>query len=111
MEVGMTRQDPDFGGVVYDEQADGTMAERKDGSTAPVYPPEDEKMTLEQLIEGYTINGAKQLGIDDRVGSIETGKEADFLVLSENLFETDPYRLHDVVPERVYIKGKLQSLL
>ena len=111
MEVGMTRQDPDFGSVVYDEQADGTRLERKDGSTAPVYPPEDEKMTLGQLIEGYTINGAKQLGIDDRVGSIETGKDADFLVLGENLFETDPYRLHDVVPERVYIKGKLQSVL
>ena len=82
-----------------------------DARTAAVYPPEDERMTLEQLIEGYTIAGARQLGIDDRIGSIEEGKEADFLVLEENLFELDPYRLHDVVPERVYIKGKLQSIV
>ena len=68
-------------------------------------------MTLEQLIEGYTLSGAKQLGLEEQLGSIETGKDADFLVLCENLFEVDPYRLHDVVPERVYIKGKLQSIV
>jgi len=68
-------------------------------------------MTMEQLVEGYTLNGAKQLGIEDQIGSIEVGKDADYLVLGENLFEVDPYRLHDVVPERVYIKGKLQSIL
>ena len=103
MEVGVTRQDPDYG----EADADG----RKNGQTAPVYAPAAERMTLEQMIEGYTINGARQLGIDDRIGSIEAGKDADFLVLSEDLFAMDPYRLHDVVPERVYIKGKLQSVL
>ena len=103
MEVGRTRQDPDFGQPLEDG--------RKDGSTAPVYPPADERLAMEQLIEGYTLNGAKQLGIEDQIGSIEVGKDADYLVLSENLFEVDPYRLHDVVPERVYIKGKLQSIL
>ena len=103
MEVGLTRQDPDFGQQLVDG--------RKDGSTAPVYPPADECMTMEQLVEGYTLNGAKQLGIEDQIGSIEVGKDADYLVLGENLFEVDPYRLHDVVPERVYIKGKLQSIL
>ena len=103
MEVGLTRQDPEFG----EARADGG----RDASTAPVYPPAEERMTLEQLIEGYTLNGAKQLGIEDQTGSIEIGKDADFLVLGENLFEVDPYRLHDVVPERVYIKGKLQSIV
>jgi predicted amidohydrolase YtcJ len=103
MEVGMTRQDPDFGEPLEDGAPDGR--------TAPIYPPVDERLTLSQLIKGYTINGAKQLGIDDRLGSIETGKDADFLVLSENLFEVDPYRLHEVVPERVYIKGKVQSIV
>ena len=103
MEVGMTRQDPDFG----EPLEDGTL----DGRTAPIYPPVDERLTLSQLIKGYTINGAKQLGIDDRLGSIETGKDADFLVLTENLFEVDPYRLHEVIPDRVYIKGKVQSIV
>ena len=101
--MGLTLQDPDYGST----RPDGG----KDGSTAPVYPPTEERLTLEQLIEGYTINGARQLGIDDQVGSIETGKDADFLVLGEDLFETDPCRLHEVVPERVYIRGRVQSIL
>jgi len=99
MEVGMTRQDPDYGTVP------------PDGRTAPVYPPAEERLTLAQLIEGYTMGGARQLGIDDQVGSIEAGKDADFLVLGEDPFKMDPYRIHDIVPERVYIKGKLQSVL
>lgn len=98
MEVGHTRQEPYYGTV----RADG----RLDGSAAPVYPPAEEVLDIEQCIEGYTINGAKQLGIDDRIGSIETGKDADFLVLAENLFEMDKYGIHDVVPDTVVIKGK-----
>lgn len=32
-------------------------------------------MSIEEMLPGYTINGAKQLGIDDTKGSIETGKD------------------------------------
>ena len=53
-------------------------------------PPLDEVLTLEEAIRGYTINGAIQLGIEDQVGSIEVGKKADLILLSQNLFEIDP---------------------
>lgn len=39
------------------------------------------------MIDAYTINGAYLMGLDDRQGSIETGKRADFVVLDRNLFE------------------------
>ena len=32
------------------------------------------------MILGYTINGAKQLGIEDTKGSVEVGKDADYIV-------------------------------
>jgi predicted amidohydrolase YtcJ len=62
---------------------------------APVLPPVSERLSLEELIRGYTLSGAYQLRMDDRIGSIQTGKEADLVVLNENLFKMDRYDIHN----------------
>ncbi len=69
--------------------------------------PESEKLPLPLLIKGYTINGARQLRMEDHVGSIEVGKLADLVVLEQNLFEADPYDLHTVKPIAVIMEGEL----
>ncbi|HZD58457.1 MAG TPA: amidohydrolase [Anaerolineales bacterium] len=43
-----------------------------------------EAVTAEQILEMLTINGARVLGIEDQVGSLETGKRADILVIDFN---------------------------
>ena len=63
-------------------------------------------MTVEESIICYTINNAKQLGIDDAKGSIEIGKDADYLVFKENLPTRDPEGLNQVLPEEFYLEGK-----
>lgn len=60
------------------------------GSVDRSLPPVDQVLTVKECIEAYTINGAKMLGIADKVGSIEVGKKADMILLSQNLFEIDP---------------------
>ena len=47
-----------------------------------------------------TINAAKILGIEDRVGSIEVGKDADFL-----LFSGEPLGIYET-PVFVCVNGK-----
>jgi cytosine/adenosine deaminase-related metal-dependent hydrolase len=39
------------------------------------------------------MGGAKMLGIEDQVGSIEVGKRADMILLNQNLFEIDPEQI------------------
>ena len=69
-------------------------------------PPAEEKMSIEEMMLGYTINGAKQLGIEARKGSIEVGKDADFLVFDNDLLTAEHEGFSHNKPKDVYICGK-----
>lgn len=69
--------------------------------------PESEKLPIELLIKGYTLNGAYQIRMEDRIGSIEVGKAADLVILQDDLFDMDPYIMHKVKPDAVIIDGEL----
>ncbi len=43
-------------------------------------------ITLEDVLQAYTINGARFLGRDADSGSLEVGKSADFVLLDRDLF-------------------------
>ena len=58
-------------------------------------------MTRDQAIDMVTINPAKQLGIEKRVGSIEVGKDADFAI-----YNHDPLSVYSVV-QKTIIDGKV----
>ncbi len=91
MQVGHTRVEPEF------------------GPKAKFRPPENERLSIEDLIRGYTLNGAAQLGMANDLGSIEVGKVADLVVLDRNLFETLPSRIRSAKPTAVLMEGKLVS--
>lgn len=57
-------------------------------------------MDREQALKAITINAARAAGIQDRVGSLAVGKDADFSV-----FDGDPCSPY-VRPEMVFIDGK-----
>ncbi len=55
-----------------------------------VLTPTDQIMTMAEAIEAYTLGGARMLGVEESVGSIEVGKKADLILLDRNLFEIEP---------------------
>jgi hypothetical protein len=69
--------------------------------------PSNERLSLEQLIEGYTRHGAYQLRMENIIGSIEEGKLADLVVLEKNLFDVDRYEIWKVKPSTVMMEGKI----
>lgn len=73
---------------------------------AKVFPPENERMNIDQMIIGYTINGAKQLGIEAQKGSIEAGKDADFLVFDKDLLSAEHEGFSYNKPAQVFFGGK-----
>lgn len=58
-------------------------------------------LSFKETLKSMTINPAEALGIEDRVGSLEKGKDADFLVLNG-----EPLSYKGSI-ERTYIEGKL----
>ena len=61
---------------------------------ALVQPRESERLSIESLVRGFTIDAAYQLHMEDEIGSIEIGKKADLVVLDQDIFEVDPYSIH-----------------
>lgn len=57
-------------------------------------------LSFEETLKALTINPAEALGIDERVGSLEVGKDADFVVLGG-----EPFTLKGAI-ELTYIEGK-----
>jgi len=57
-------------------------------------------MSREKALEAITLAGARMLGLDDRIGSLEKGKDADFIILSG-----DPFSDYTKV-EQTWIEGE-----
>lgn len=68
--------------------------------------PDSDKMTLEEMIQSYCINGAYQCFLENVTGSIEVGKSADFVILNHKLTDTIEEDIIDLDAESVYFKGK-----
>lgn len=65
----------------------------------PDYPDDrplapHQALPLADALRAYTINGAYQLRAEDTTGSLEPGKKADLVVLSDDLFAIAPERIH-----------------
>ena len=45
-------------------------------------------MTKNEALKAITINPAKHIGVDNKVGSIEVGKDADFVITEGSIFDT-----------------------
>ncbi len=71
-----------------------------------VLPYAKERTSLESMIKGYTINASYQLGMENEIGSISVGKDADMIVLNENLFKIPTTEIHDVKVKETIMNGK-----
>jgi imidazolonepropionase len=64
-------------------------------------------MSINEIINAVTVNAAASLGISDRVGSIEVGKQADLLVFNMPSYENLFYHFGVNQLESVVKKGEM----
>ena len=67
----------------------------------------DQKLTVAEAVEAYTMGSAYAEFQEDQKGSISPGKLADFVVLSDDIFHIPPSQIKNVKVEATYLGGRL----
>lgn len=71
-----------------------------------VHAPYERVRDVNKAMKMVTIDAAYALGLNDRLGSIETGKFADFAVLEEDPQDVDPMKIKDIGVVATILGGK-----
>lgn len=66
-----------------------------------------ERMDVARAMKMITIDAAYTLGVEDKVGTIETGKYADFVVLEDDPQDVDPMKIKDIGVVATILGGKV----
>ncbi|MDP7575731.1 MAG: amidohydrolase family protein, partial [Pseudomonadales bacterium] len=67
----------------------------------------EERISVEEAIRSYTINGAWQDHQEDVKGSIEVGKVADFCIIDKDILTVDPHEIKTIGVVKTIIGGKV----
>jgi len=97
MQTGHTGIDPEYPMQPGPGTVEGTS----------IRQPASARLSLEDLLQGYTVNGATQLRLAGQIGSIEVGKGANLSILSADPFEVPAEQIREVQPDAVLFEGRL----
>ncbi|PLX33240.1 MAG: amidohydrolase [Clostridiales bacterium] len=84
----------------------GVTRKDYDGYPEGGWNPE-QRLTIEQALYGFTMGSAYASFEEELKGSVEDGKLADFVVLSEDILEIEPDKIQDIEVEMTFMGGKL----
>jgi len=105
----MERADPFFGMQIAATRVDPEFPLDPEKYPGSLRPPESARLSLDTLLKGYTISGARQLKWSDKMGSLSVGKLANINILSADPFETEPFQLKDIHFDTVIFDGEIIS--
>lgn len=77
-----------------------------DGANPDGWVPE-QKISVAQAVAGYTVESARAVGLEDVLGTLEPGKYADLVVLSDDIFTIDPTTIESVRVDLTLVEGEV----
>jgi len=66
----------------------------------------DQKITVTQALDAYTKDAAYASFEEDKKGTLEVGKFADFVVLSDDIFKVKPESIRDIQVLQTFLNGQ-----
>lgn len=81
----------------------------------PITDPDDpqcllapgERMSVREMIRGFTANGAYATFSENETGTLEPGKAADLVIVDNNILECDPLEIERTEVQETYLNGRL----
>ena len=67
----------------------------------------DSAAALDNVLYAYTMGGAYAMFMEEDMGSIRSGKRANFIVLDRNLFEIPANEIHKTIVNQTWFEGEL----
>jgi predicted amidohydrolase YtcJ len=65
-----------------------------------------EDIDRQTMFQAYTLNAARTLRLEDRIGSLKPGKQADMIVLDRDVFTVKPEALRDTQVLQTFFAGR-----
>ncbi|NBF04637.1 amidohydrolase family protein [Pseudomonas sp. Fl5BN2] len=66
----------------------------------------DESLDRETMFYAYTLNAARTIGLEQQIGSLSAGKQADFIVVDRDVFAVDEKALHETQVLQTWFAGR-----
>jgi predicted amidohydrolase YtcJ len=77
-----------------------------EGTPAGGFVPE-QRLTVQQAVDGYTLGAAFAGRRETTEGSLEVGKLADLIILSQNIFDVNPHKIGATKVVTTIVGGRL----
>lgn len=66
----------------------------------------DEAIDRQVMFQAYTLNAARMIRLEDSIGSLKPGKQADMVVLDRDVFTVKPEALRDTQVLTTWFAGR-----
>jgi len=66
----------------------------------------DQAVTLDAALKAITVNAARQIGLEDTIGTLEQGKAADLTILASDPYKTDPEKIMAIKVSETWVEGE-----
>ncbi|MCI7145267.1 MAG: amidohydrolase [Clostridiales bacterium] len=78
-----------------------------DDPELPTLKPDDQKLSLQECLESYTVNAAHQIHMDGKIGQIREGAYADLCLFARDMFTLTPEEILEDPLMMTMIEGKI----